>query len=178
MFYFNPAGLNCRNRVIEWVCTAILLGYALNTLIWPETIAHGNFRYLIAIGVTPVLFFWSCLFIGTIRAVALVFNGRGLPWSARLRAVGAIFGSVVFAHLALMLAFIVKDGNPLPLGFWTHAILAAGEMYSCLRAGADVNENNLRAVVRVSTRIVSSDGYKHPNDTNVVDALTRPPNAA
>jgi hypothetical protein len=171
----NPAGINCRNRVIEWVCTGILLGYAADIFFWPNAISGGNFRYLIQIGVTPQLFFWSCFLVGCARAIALFFNGKGLPWSARLRALCAIFGAVVFGHLALTLAFIVKDGNPMPLGFWTHGLLVLAEMYSCLRAGADVNEASYKRPNPVlSARIVSTESGGTAVDLNVVDAVARP----
>jgi hypothetical protein len=113
---------------------------------------------------------------GTIRTIALAFNGAGLPWSARVRALCAIFGAVVFGHLALTLAFIVKDGNPMPLGFWTHGFLVLAEMYSCLRAGADVNEAFYRRTNPcLSARIVATDDVGQASHVVVIDTVAGPP---
>jgi hypothetical protein len=140
----DPAGYACRNRVVEWQCTIILLSLGLTAAVWPESITseQSAFKYLQGIGVTPAFFSWTCMMIGFIRTGALYFNGRGLPLSARIRAVGAIFGAVVFAHLGWSLAFIYKDRNSLSLSVCVFVILAGVEVYSTLRAGADVNDED------------------------------------
>lgn len=134
------AGSACRNRVVEWVTTAMLLNFSLTAFASPATIAEGSFRYLLVIGLTPFVMQWSCLIVGVCRLGALYFNGYGLPWSARVRAVCAIFGAVVFAHMSLALAFLTKDTVTWSLGVGVYAILSATEIYSCLQAGTDAND--------------------------------------
>jgi L-asparagine transporter-like permease len=136
------AGYACRNRIAEWACALIILNFGLTCLVWPTTIADGAFRYILALGVTPFFFTWTNILAAVLRITALYYNGRGLPWSARCRAVGAIFGSVVFAHMAWCLAFLYKDRHSLSLFVGVCIVLAGVEVYSALRAGADVNENN------------------------------------
>src|SRR5262245_18740809 len=143
----SPAGAQCRNRVVEWMATAMLLNFSITAFATPHTIEQGAFRYLLVIGLTPVVMQWSCLAAGLLRVVALYFNGRGLPWSTRVRAVCAIFGAVIFAHMALSLAFLTKDTKTWSLGVGTHVILALTEIYTCLRAGADINEDYRRGVI-------------------------------
>jgi hypothetical protein len=46
--------------------------------------------------------------------------------------------------MGLSLTFLTKDTLTLALGTGTHFILAGCELYSCLRAGADVVENSRR----------------------------------
>jgi hypothetical protein len=104
--------------------------------------------YLLAIGITPTLFMLSMFLVGFVRVGALYYNGWGLPWSARLRALCAIFGAVTFGHLGLSLAWLTKDTGAISLGVGTHVVLAITELYSVLRAGADVNESYHR---RLST---------------------------
>lgn len=141
------AGLRCRNRIIEWVCAAMLLNFGATTLLMPQTLANGSFRYILAIGVPPIAFALACSFVAIVRMIALYFNGMGLPLSARVRAVCSIFGAAVFGIMGLSLLYLTQDIAALPLGAGTHFILAAAELYSCLRAGADVVENTHRAVV-------------------------------
>jgi hypothetical protein len=172
------AGPHCRNRMIEWTCAAILLGYAIVVIIWPTTIAGGNFRYLLQVGIGPFQFIIPCLILGLARMAALYFNGQGLPWSARVRAVGAIGGGIIFATMALMLGAVTRDGLPLPLGCVTHAALAVIEMYSCLRAGADVAEKEISDAIakrrsNVPVVVVSVERSTADHGVNAVDALTR-----
>jgi hypothetical protein len=144
----EAAGLACKNRAIEWVCAAMMLSFAITVMLTPSTIEVGAFRYLLAIGITPTLFMLSMFLVGFVRVGALYFNGWGLPWSARFRALCAIFGAVTFGHLGLSLAWLTRDTGAISLGVGTHVVLAITELYSVLRAGADVNESYHR---RLST---------------------------
>lgn len=133
---YTMAGRNCRNRVVEWLCAFILLNFALTSLFMPETIETGSFRFISEIGVSPFWYILSLMTVAAIRLTALIFNGQGLPWSAVLRAVCAIFGGVVFAHMAWVLLYFTDDNGVAG----SYALLAVAECFSCMRAGADVNE--------------------------------------
>jgi hypothetical protein len=140
----SHAGLSCRNRVVEWLCAIMLLNFGLTTTLTPATLGEGSFRYMIALNITPALFASVTLIVGTTRVVALYFNGYGLPWSARVRALCSMFGAAVFGLMGLSLVYLTKDTGWLSLGAGTHFALCGVELYSCLRAGADVAENYRR----------------------------------
>jgi hypothetical protein len=140
MKIFSRAGPRCRNRTIEWLTSAILVSFAITTLITPATIQFGAFKYMLALGITPRLFICTCLLLGCSRLCALYYNGRGLPWTAMIRAVGSILGAITFGFMSLSLAFLTFDTGTISLGVGTHALLACAEIYSCLRAGVDANE--------------------------------------
>jgi amino acid permease len=157
----SPAGYACCNRGTEWACTLMLIGWGMTCLISPDTIGKGAFRYLLAIGVTQYAFTWFCIVVGLVRLVALIFNGGGLPWSARVRAMTAILGGVAMAHLAWCLAFLSKDTGVISIGVITYIILAGVEIFSATRAGADVNEKNAVGATgskrSIVARIITND---------------------
>lgn len=130
----------------------MLLNFSITTIFSPETLARGSFKYLLDIHFTPEVFAGACGVAGIVRMIALYFNGYGLPWSARVRALTAIFGAVIFALMGLALTFLTKDTYTVSLGAGTHFLLAVVELYSCLRAGADVNEKLRRNAVLDAAR--------------------------
>jgi hypothetical protein len=132
------AGSFCRNRVVEWLCAGMLINFGLTCALSPTTLEIGSFKYLTALGVTPFLFTAANAGVGVVRIMALYFNGYGLPWSARVRALCAIYGACVFGIMGLSLVYLTRDTGTLSLGAGTHFLLALIELYSCLRAGADV----------------------------------------
>jgi hypothetical protein len=132
------AGSFCCNRVVEWLCAVMLINFGLTCALTPDTLAVGSFKYLTALGVTPAAFTVGTLGVGIVRIMALYFNGYGLPWSARVRALCAIFGACLFGVMGLALVYLTRDTGVLSLGAGTHFALAVIELYSCLRAGADV----------------------------------------
>jgi hypothetical protein len=147
----DPSGDKCRNRVVEWLTTLMLINFGLTTVLSPDTLIAGSFRYMTALHITPGMFAFACIAAGLARFFALYFNGYGLPWSARVRALTAVFGALVFSIMGLSLVFLTKDTGTLSLGAGTHFLLAAAELYSCLRAGSDVNEQYRRDRSVVST---------------------------
>jgi hypothetical protein len=143
----NYAGDRSRNRIVEWLCGAMLINFSFISLLSPDTLAAGSFKYITVLEVTPNIFGWSCGIVGVVRCLALYYNGWGLPWSARVRALCAIFGAAVFGVLGLSLVYLTRDTGTLSLGIGTHFLLALVELYSCLRAGADVVEGTRRGVM-------------------------------
>jgi hypothetical protein len=154
----HSAGERCKNRIVEWVTTVMLLNFGLTTFVSPDTLMDGSFRYMVALGFSPTTFAWGCGLVGVVRACALYYNGYGLPWSARVRALTAIFGAVLFALMGLSLVYLTRDTATLSLGAGTHFTLAAAELYSCLRAGADVTEKYRRDAVLNASRFVDGLG--------------------
>lgn len=149
----DPAGARCVNRVVEWMVAAMMLNFAATTFFFPGTIAVGSFRYLPAIGVSAEIFVvWTGL-TGGAHVLALYYNGRGLPWTARGRALCSIFEACTFAAMAWCLAFLTKDTHEPSLGVGTHLALAGVALYSCLRAGADVNEKYRIEALRAASEI-------------------------
>jgi hypothetical protein len=142
-----PPGDRCKNRAVEWLAALLILSFALTTLLSPRTLDEGSFMYITYLGFTPLGFAAVTTTVGLARVFALYFNGYGLPWSARVRAVGAILGALVFALMGLSLAYLSKDVELLPLWTLAHFILSGFELYSCMRAGADVYETHRRDAV-------------------------------
>lgn len=143
----NLPGDRCKNRAVEWLAALLILSFALTTMLSPRTIDEGYFVYVTFMGFSPMGFAVVTMTVGLARVFALYFNGYGLPWSARVRAVGAILGSLVFALMGLSLAYRAKDVELLPLWTIAHFILSGFELYSCMRAGADVYEKYRRDAV-------------------------------
>jgi hypothetical protein len=170
----SPAGLRCVNRIIEWMATLMLLNTAATLLVWPDTLEAGAFKYLLAMGFAPGMFGSALLSITIFRVFALIFNGRRLPWSARVRAFGAMVGVYVFAHLAFALFVLtMKETGEPSISIGTYALLACGELFSCLRAGADVNEKPYSEPTAVKTVIVHSDSNLDNGHSEIVDAVSK-----
>lgn len=128
-------------RLFEWVMTFVMLGMAGTIVASPDTIGKGAFRYMLAVGLTPLavgLFFWI---VGLVRVVALVLNGKSPLWGPRLRAIGAAGGALIWAWMAVALVYLTVDTGSLSLGIFNWVGLAFGEIISCVRAGADVRSN-------------------------------------
>lgn len=136
----TEAGDRCNNRKLEWLTALMFINFAVTTAIWPDTISKGAFKYLNVFGLSPIMMVCLLGAFSYMRVMALYYNGRGLPWSARARFVCSVFGVYIFGHMALALAYLKTETGELSLGVGTHVILAGAELYSCLRAGADVNE--------------------------------------
>jgi hypothetical protein len=158
----SGAGPACRNRVVEWMCTFMLLNFGVTIFMTPQTLEQGSFRYMVALHVTPMLFASAATIVGLVRVAALYFNGWGLPWSARVRALCAMFGAAVFGLLGLSLVFLTKDTGWLSIGAGTHIALCVVELYSCLRAGADVAENYRRVALVTAIEHASPEDRSDP----------------
>jgi hypothetical protein len=143
----NPPGHRCKNRAVEWLAAMLLLSFAFTTTLSPQTIDEGSFAYLTLLGIDPMSFALATMTVGLARVFGLYFNGYGLPWSARVRAGGALMGALVFALMGLSLGFRTKDAGLLPLWTIAHFILSGFELYSCMRAGADVYEKYRRDAI-------------------------------
>jgi hypothetical protein len=159
--------------------TLMLLNASVTLLVWPDTLEAGAFKYLLAMGFVPGMFGSALLSISIFRILALIFNGRRLPWSARVRAFGAMVGVYVFAHLtfALFVLAMKETGEP-SISIGTYALLACGELFSCLRAGADVNEKPYSEPTTVKTVIVHSDSNLDTGHGETVDAVGQRSNFA
>lgn len=133
----TEAGHRCRNRAIEWLTTCMMLGIAVSIAVTPQTVARGSFRYLLELGLTPAGLAVFFFLVGIARALALYLNGRWHPYGPRLRAGGALFGAMIWALMALALAYLTFETGTVSVGVPVYACLAGAEIYSCLRAGAD-----------------------------------------
>lgn len=128
-------------RLFEWVMTFIMLGMACTIVYAPETIGKSAFRYMLVIVASPLaigMFFWI---VGAVRVVALLLNGHSPLWGPRLRAIGALGGALIWAWMAVALIYLTNDTGSPSLGIFNWVGLAAGEIISCARAGADVRTN-------------------------------------
>lgn len=139
-----PAGDRCINRAVEWLAATLLLSFALTAFVSPDSVEDSNYRYITQLGFSPVGFAVVTAASGLVRVSALYFNGYGLPWSSRVRAAGAMIGSLMFALMGLSLAYSSREAGFIPLPTVGYFVFAAFELYSCMRAGADVYEKYRR----------------------------------
>ena len=166
------AGKYCCNRATEWILAACMLNWGLTTVATPETISKGAFKYLSVpgpqgLGIPWQLFAAVMLTCAFAWFVALLFNGNGLPWTARTRAICSIVCAVTLAYMALCLWRLSPDTLTYSLGIGSHAIWGAGALYSCLRAGLDAlgETDDAKPVVTVAVYDNSDDGTGVPADT-------------
>lgn len=131
-----PWLLTC--RLFEWVTTLIMLGMAVTIIASPETVERGAFRWMLVVGITPLVLGLLFVVIGGVRISALIVNGRSSLWGPRLRCYGAIGGGIIWAWLAIALVMLTNDTGTLSIGIVNYAGLALGEVVSCARAGSDV----------------------------------------
>jgi hypothetical protein len=137
MLLFGRVSLFASNRLFEWVAATILLGISLHLVMWPDAVSHGRFSQMAAF-VGPEFFGRACLVVGFARLFFLAANGSMPVWGPRLRAIGAIAGSLIWLQLAaapilngLMPGSTPSNGIPVYLG------LALGDLISTYRAAAD-----------------------------------------
>lgn len=117
--------------------TGALLGMAALLMIWPNAVAHSKFQFMLdVVGSKTLMLFY--LFVGWFRAVALYLNGGWPVWGARVRALAAIGGALVWLQMAvsLIMAQLAIGAPPSP-SVPLYLALVAAEFYSIYRAAAD-----------------------------------------
>ena len=128
--------MNC--RLFECVTTFVMLGMAATIIVSPLTIQRGDYRYMLVAGFTPLTLGLFFTIVGSLRVVALYANGRWILWGPRLRALGAAAGALMWSWLCIALGYLTVGTGILPLELFVWLGLAAGEILSTARAGADV----------------------------------------
>ncbi len=128
-------------RLFEWVMSIAMVLLAVQTFIWPQTMAQSAFYWMVSF--IPDGFVGLFLLgIGVCRISALIANGRSMKFGPRVRAVGALAGAVMWSQFCLALAMpFLWSGRPEPspgIPFWFMFTLA--ELYSAYRAAGDVRD--------------------------------------
>lgn len=124
-------------RLFEWVMSVSMVLLALEIFIWPVTLKASAFQWVTLVinsqFIGVVLFF-----AGWFRVLALVANGSSLAIGPRVRAVGALFGAVIWFQFGLALVYLSVEQNfPSPgVPFWFMFTLA--ELRITYRAVLDV----------------------------------------
>lgn len=124
-------------RLFECVTTFVMLGMAVTIIASPVTIERGDYRYMLVAGFTPLVLGLFFTIVGILRVVALYGNGR-FSWGPQLRALGAAAGAVMWCWLCIALGYLTIVTGIVPLEIFNWLGLAAGEIVSMARAGADV----------------------------------------
>ena len=131
----DSLGRYCGNRLFEWVMAVGLFNTGAVSLIWPGTLAAGNFRPLLNL-IGPRELTALCLTAGVVRAVTLILNGGLGRMGPIVRAVMAGIGILIC--LEMTAALWLQLGQPsLTTGFLV--ALAGGELRSIARARRDLN---------------------------------------
>lgn len=122
-----------------------MVGIALCILITPKTIELGAFRFMQLGGLTAFPTFLIFTIGGVLRAAALISNGRWhgqWRFGAKLRAIGAGFGAIMWAQLAIALVLLTEVTGTISIGVPVYISLTAGELISCYRVAFVYDRNS------------------------------------
>lgn len=134
---FGKVAKPCRERLFEWLATGMMLGAGVLLLLWPESIVHGSYRYLVALGFTGWTLGSLFLIFGMPRLAALLANGLWPQAGPMCRVFGALGGAGMWAQMFIALAtYTWKSGPSMALA--VYFFLMIGEIVSCWRAASDV----------------------------------------
>lgn len=128
-----------RGRVFEWTMALAMLFTGLELLWFDNVVSFGAFRWLLLI-MSQKWIGTALLFLGWLRASALMFNGQllfGRKFGWGVRAVSSIIAASLWAQFSLALLQLSLDqGVPsLGLPLWTLLVLA--ELLTAYQVGAE-----------------------------------------
>src|SRR5215204_4395582 len=133
----------CTDRLFEWVVSIMMICISVTLAIPGDTLERSALAPLLQAGMTEEALASAFGIIGAVRGVALFANGALRPSGARMRAVGAAVGSVIWMQLAVILAIdSIATGRMsfvLPILF----CLTGGEFISCYRAIFDAGRRSV-----------------------------------
>lgn len=133
----SSPGRYCKNRLFEWGMAAAMLLTGIEFVIWPDALARSKLQFMLDVaGSASFTAFY--LFFGMQRAIALLLNGGGKPWTAYARAAGALAGAFAWFQMAtsLIVSQLAAHGPPSPTVPLLLTLVAI-EMYSTFRAVDD-----------------------------------------
>lgn len=121
-------------RLFELAMTVIMLGEALLLILSPASLAASSFHFMLeTMSLTTCILLFSTL--GVARIVALALNGHWLPYGAYVRAVGAVFGALMWGQMAAaLLEWGAHTMKPVSPGIPVYITLALFEIISMYRA--------------------------------------------
>jgi hypothetical protein len=127
---------HCRHRLFEWVMTVAMLGLAIETFFWPETIGASAFRYMLRV-IQPGSLGIFFMIAGLFRIAALFANGSWPIVGPRIRAFAAGAAALVWGQMLISLIVLAPHtGIPSP-GIPVYLALTLGEIVSAYRAATD-----------------------------------------
>lgn len=126
-------------RLFEWFAAANLAGVGTIIVFWPDTLVWSAFKYLVTVGMGPVMIGFICLVVGYARIFALIVNGRSWVYGPRVRAWCSLLSAVIWLQILISLAqFAISDTGVPSLGLSNWAWLFFGELVVAYRAATDV----------------------------------------
>mgnify|MGYP003145611113 FL=1 len=127
-----------QGRATEWLCSLVLLFFAVCLALPGNTLTSSSgFRAFLSMGLDEASIATPMALIAALRLSALHINGN---WerSPYLRMAGSMFGSAIFATLAMAFFWpTLAYGSPLSSGVFTYLLLALFDGLSAYRSGAD-----------------------------------------
>ena len=131
---FDRDRLVVQDRSLEWLCSCLMLAWAVTLVLPGDTLALPAFAGFRTLGVA----FWTGAFgiVGGGRMAALIINGRW-PRSARVRQIGAFLGAFFWVQIAILIYGAHRVGAPWGPNIPICAVLAAFELLSLRRAAFD-----------------------------------------
>jgi hypothetical protein len=136
-FTVNEPGINCSNRVFEWVTTSMMLGIALTLLLSPDAIQNSTFRLMLGVGFSQGAVAFFFVIVGGFRIVALFANGRLPIYGPLVRSFAALAGALIWGQMAIALLGMSHVTGTVSPGVAVYLALVGGELYSCFRAVND-----------------------------------------
>lgn len=117
--------------------TSIMLGLAIEILIWPATISASAFRYMLSVISAENMGVFFLLF-GMVRILALIANGNWPKYGPRMRAAGGGFAAFMWLQMFVALIVLVPHNNGIPSpGIPVYFALFIGELISAYRVISD-----------------------------------------
>ena len=133
VYWMNRMLRHFEDRIFELAATLMMLGMASLIAIWPASIEASDFRYMLLVmppQAVAVVFF----LLGGARIAALIANGHWPIYGPFVRAIGALFGALMWLQMDLaLLNLIPAAGAPTP-GIPVYFVLFAFELVSMYRA--------------------------------------------
>lgn len=133
----SPPGQYCKNRLFEWAMASALFLTGVELVIWPDAIARSKLHFMLdVVGTSSFTAYY--LFFGMLRHTALFLNSGGKPWTAYVRAIGALAGTFAWFQMAasLIISQIALQAPPSPTVPLLLCLVAV-EIYATFRAVDD-----------------------------------------
>ncbi len=129
-----------RERMPEWITSTALFIWGLIVLTQDSTLFSREFFSVLATIASQAVWGWTTMLIGAARVVALFINGAWRP-TGHIRALGALFGTIVWA--GLIMGYLVLDWNPPALA--TQAAMLAFDISALWFAAGDAKIADVKA---------------------------------
>lgn len=132
------AGNHCRNRPLEWLTSAMLIGSGLILILYPKSIAGTAFRLMLDAGFQQAWLGPFFLGFGMLGIVALYQNGAWPAWGPAIRGLRCCAAAALWFQILYALYVYGTKTGAMPVGVAVYSVLLAAEFFSVNLAAHDV----------------------------------------